>query len=123
MSAGTGVIYIEQNAKWSAIFKLYQDAANTVPVNLTGYSNPRMQIREEANSGTVIATPTISIIDIEKGWLKASLTATQTSAITTAGQTYQMLSNCVYDILIDDSSGEPIRLFNDFAKISPGVTK
>lgn len=123
MAAATGVIYIEQYAKWSAIFKLFQDEKMTIPMKLGGYSNPRMQIRDSANSNVVIAAPTIFIFDIDNGWLKALLTAAQTGSISVSGQTYQMVSDYVYDVLMDDPSGEPIRLFNGYAQISPGVTR
>ena len=123
LAAGKGEIYIEQYAKWSALFYLYRDSNKSDPVNLNGYSNPRMQIRNAANSNTIIANPTISIIDVANGCLLATLTAVQTGAIQTSGQTYSNVSNYVYDILIDDPSGETVRLFNDYAKVSPGVTR
>ena len=50
MAAGKGEIYIEQYAKWEAIFLTYQDVANTIPISLSGYTNPRMQIKDTANA-------------------------------------------------------------------------
>ena len=122
MAAGQADIYIEKYATWAAIITLYQDAANTIPVNLTGYTNPIMQIRDKAG-GTVIATPTVVIYDAAAGKIKASLAASQTGAIATTGEVYSATTNNVYDLKITDPSGDPVRVLNGYAKISPGVTQ
>ena len=129
MAAGTGVVYIEQYAKWEAVFFLYQDANKTIPFDMTGYTNPRMQIRDRANSDIVIAEPTLTFgeyTDVKNNTFTAifgKLTAAETGLILASGQTYQEVSNYIYDVLVDDPGGEPIRLFNDYAKVSPGVTR
>lgn len=115
-------INIERYADWSAIITLWQDEAKTKPVTLNSFT-VAMKIRKNASlDSTVLATPTAVVYDAAKGQIRVSLTAAQTAAIPTSGETCTTTDYYSYDITITNATGIVTRVFNGYAKVSPGVT-
>lgn len=71
-------IQLKQNATFSRTLTLTD--SNSAAVDLTGYSLV-MVIREEPESGTILATPTVTETDLANGQFTVSLTAAQTKAL------------------------------------------
>ena len=121
MIAAYGELYIEKGADWSQPV-YFKQSDNQTPVDISSWTNPKCQIRKNANDPFVQASPIFTITDGPNGGGKLSLTAAETAAIETGGITYLSVSNYVFDLYITDSVGVRDRALNGPAKISPGVT-
>jgi len=87
------------------------------PYNISGYTG-RMQIRRNINSDTFQVDLTtenggIEIIDAAAGSFKVVITPTQTAS----------LLNGVYDLEIQDGSGNVTRLLQGSVTVNPEVTR
>jgi hypothetical protein len=117
MSAGTQNLIIDQSADWYCNFVYYSDTAQTIPVNLTGYT-AKMQMRSNASdSKAVLTLQTGSGITITgaTGTIALHATAAQTSAI--------VAGYYVYDLEITSGAGIVTRLIQGQIQVSPAVTR
>lgn len=120
MAAGVANIYIEQYEYWTGQFRFYQDTEQTIPVDFTGYSNPKLQIRSVPSSPEIIASATAFIVS---GGIDAELSGEQTGSIIACGQDFREVTRLVYDLVVDNPAGNQVRLSNGAAFISPGVSR
>lgn len=117
MAAGTYNTTIEKGATFE-LTVTYNDSAG-VPVNLTTWT-VRMQVRETPGSDTAILTseggsPTIVLTKNSTGVISATVSATNTAALTP--------STAFYDIEAQTSAGVVRRVLQGRIIISPEVTR
>jgi hypothetical protein len=93
------------------------------PMPLTGYQG-FCQIRTTADyASTIIATPTINIVDAPGGLIEIYLSEETTAAIRTTGKKFDDYTEYQYDIKLKNmTTGQSFRIFNGSVKVSPGVT-
>jgi len=115
--AKTLPIYIDQGATWTLGLTL-----SNWSEDLDGYS-ARMQIRDSAQSSTIIAEPTGTITSTSDKTIQFELTEEETAAISATGDTYSDVTEYYYDVKLEDSAGTVWRLFNGPCYVSPEVTK
>jgi hypothetical protein len=121
MIAGIYNMLIEQGTTFVRSFNIQypdpEDPEVYLNYDLTGYT-ARMQIRRTIDSSTAIVTCTTEngriSIDDENGVVTVSMTDEVTSAITTSG---------VYDLEIEDASGNVSRVVQGTVTLSPEVTR
>jgi hypothetical protein len=122
MPAAYHRITVEQGASF-ALDITYADSAGDA-IDLTGYSG-RGQIRLTAQTGTTLASFTVTVTDAEAGEVSVTLPASALSgnaAIT--GTTHDDYTEAVYDIeLYTAADANVIRLLHGPCRISPEVTK
>lgn len=99
-----------------------KDTITGIALDLTGYIF-RGQIRQFANSSTVIEEFTCTFVDAATGQVQISLTDEETSLIPAHGSTYKSKTKYVYDIEMEDPTGQVRRLLNGYVYVSPEVTK
>ena len=92
------------------------------PINLTSYTGI-CQIREDANSETLLASPVVTILDPLGGSFSISLTEAETLAIPTTGKTYKDVSRYQYEVILKDDEGGDYRALHGFVEVSPTVVK
>ena len=110
---------IDQGTTWIAILTIKSGVSAW---DLTDYEF-RMQIRTSAQSTTITAEPTCTILDATAGQLQIKLTATETSAIPATGTNYANVTEYYYDVEMESESGTVWRLMNGPIYVSPEVTK
>jgi len=125
MAAGTYDILIEQGATFSIILSLKDE--NFVAIDLTGLEF-RGYVKKAFTDVSTEAEFSFEILDQDeeatKGKVKVSLSATQTSAMTTnATGISRNITTMVYDIESESIEGEVTRWLQGEAKVSPEVTK
>jgi hypothetical protein len=125
MAAGTYDILIEQGATFSIILSLKDE--NFVAIDLTGLTF-RGYVKKAFTDVATEAEFTFEILDQTeeetKGKVKVSLSATETSAMTTnATGISRNITTMVYDIESESIAGEVTRWLQGEAKVSPEVTK
>ena len=119
MTAGVYNLEIEQGATLLRTISVVEDS---LPKDLTGWT-ARSQVRRSATSSLLFEIP-CTIADAVGGVVEMSMTAAATSAIPTPnGTAYNARAVYVYDLEIDNGSGEVIRLLNGSCFVSPEVTK
>lgn len=90
------------------------------PIDLTGYK-VRMQIRERVSSSTPVLSIDngllggIAITDAVNGKIQIDVTDEQTGAIT--------IKSGFYDVVVENPSGDAVRLIQGVVTIVPGVTR
>ena len=117
MAAGVYNTVIEKGATFE-LTVTYNDASGTA-VDLTSWT-VRMQVRETPGSGTTILTssggsPTIVLTKNSSGVISATVSATNTAALTPA--------TAFYDIEAQNASGVVRRVLQGRIIISPEVTR
>ena len=112
-------ITIDQGTTWIVVMTLKSGAGAW---DLTDYEF-RMQIRTSAQSTTIIAEPTCTILDAMAGELQIKLTATETSVIPATGAGYADVTEYYYDVEMESAAGTVWRLMNGPIYVSPEVTK
>jgi hypothetical protein len=123
MAAGALDLTCEQGTTFKRTITLYQDTAKAVPVDLTGFTF-RGQIRSSAKAtGAPTAAFLCAITNATGGAFSISLTAEQTSAIPTIGESYSVMKAYVYDLEMVAGDGTVSRLLNGAFNVSPEVTK
>jgi len=110
-------IRIDQGATWTLGLTLVNWKED-----LTGYK-VRMQIRDSAQSSTVIAEPTGTITSATDRTIQFELIKEKSTTIPTTGDSYNDFNEYYHDIEIEDSAGTVWRLFNGPCYVSPEVTK
>jgi hypothetical protein len=117
MGAGKLDITVRRGAAFSlALILQVSDAA---PINLTGYTFSA-KIRDKdpsyASSTTVLATMTVTAVDLSVGKINLSLTAAQTTLIPIGYKAG------IWDILGTPSGGDPSPLVEGTVSIYSGAT-
>lgn len=97
----------------------YEDVAQQIPKNLTGYT-ARMQIRQTHDAATAIYTGQspaggITIVDAE-GQININMTNAQTAAFPAPFRGF-------YDLELTDGAGKKRRVLEGRVTITPEVTK
>jgi len=110
---------IDQGSTWIVVITLKSASGAW---DLTGHTL-RMQIRESAQSSTIIASPACTVTDATNGKIQVKLTAAQTAAISATGKGYSNVTEYYYDLEMENSSGTVWRLINGPCYVSPEVTK
>jgi len=117
MSAGTQKLVIDQGADWYCNFVYYSDAAQTTPVNLTGYT-AKMQARSNVSDSKAVLTLTTGsgiTITGATGTIALHATAIQTAAI--------VAGYYLYDLEITSGAGIVTRLIQGQLEVSASVTR
>jgi len=119
----------KQGTTWQFSIDLYQDDAQTIPMDLTGFT-ARGQIRKSYTDINTIATFTCSI---NNNRVTCSISPTITSAILAYSKNVSMKSlpkweegvnGCyVFDIEIDNGAGYVERIAEGILFVDPEVTK
>lgn len=122
MAAGVLDLLIEQGSTFTRTVTVTGPVPNLTPVDLTGYT-ARGQIRETAQSATIVVSFTCVVSDPTNGVITVSLTDEQTSAIPATGAKYSNYQTYYYDIEIESAGGIVTRLLNGKVSVSPEVTK
>lgn len=129
MQAGVYDINIDQGANWS-LSLTWKDSTGT-PINLTGYS-ARMQIRKsyDASATKLSLTSTAGNIVLGgvAGTIAISATKTQTADIvldyfSLFWKNNKQAQKMVYDLELETSGGDVVRLLQGAALLYPEVTR
>lgn len=107
---------IEQGATFYKSIKWFE-ADKITPVNLTGYT-ARMHIRSDVDSPSVLASlasPTDIVLGGTAGTIVLQISATATGAYT--------FTEGVYDLELEDASGDVTRLIYGGVQVTPEVTR
>jgi hypothetical protein len=123
------VVIGKQGTTWQFTVKLYQDEAQTIPMDLTGYT-ARGQIRKSYTDTNIIATFDCVINNNE---VTCSLSPTVTATIPAYPKNVSIKSlpkweegvnGCyVFDIEIDNNAGYVERIVEGILFVDPEVTK
>ena len=117
MTAGYHHFVIEQGATFSKVLTL-KDSAGTV-INLTGYASAEMDLRENPEASTAVATLTTGNSRVALGGSAGTVTLT-ISASDTASLT---AGDGVYDLEITDGNSNIYRLMEGTYSIRRNVSR
>lgn len=123
MIAGIYNLFIEQGATFTRLIEIeYPDPLDTttmLPFDLSGFS-ASMQIRRTIDSSTpqITLTDANGRIEMQPGGVENSMRLQLTPA-----DTEMLTSDGVYDIEIQDSSGNIQRILKGSVTLSPQVTR
>lgn len=90
------------------------------PIDLTGLTG-RASIKTYAGADQAVAIPTVEITDAVNGRILISLSAEETSAIVTRGNTWKDVTVFQWDCYLDDDT-ESFRILQGSIEVSPKVT-
>lgn len=102
---------IAQNSTFQIALNLL--GPDNLPFNLTGYT-PKAQIRKTYQSA-IIAQFDCHIADYLSGRIYLAMTDEQTKLLP--------VGNCVYDVLLEDNTGNKFRALEGILTVSPYVTE
>ena len=103
--------------------ELYEDEAQTIPLDLTGYT-VRGQIRKTALAATVAAEFQTRIAPTAtEGWYEFWLSDEQTQAIPCGPTLQDVASRYEYDIELEDADGNVRGTFWGSVVVAAGVTR
>lgn len=120
MRAGELDLYIERGCDWERILTIYKKTGSLVNLSL---AKAEMQIRDSAQSGSILCTPTIEIFKPEtQGKIRIFMDNKQTARLPAYGGNYSKTTSCVYDLFLHYFSRRE-RILNGFLHISPEVTR
>jgi len=131
MSAAEYDLYIQKGETFRRVITLtYPDVDPVtnlpiqVPVDLTGCSAVAF-IKPFADDKAIPLAEIDCTIDDDPttGVITISLPLETTETIPTTGKNYRQISKYVWDMLLIDSLGEAIRLFNGFVDVSPRASR
>jgi hypothetical protein len=108
-------IVVEQGTDWQIILNLTNNDGTAY--DLTGYTNPKCQIRDSFSAANAIDVTVSMNSDQSDGEISLSLTNTETSNISFSD------NKGVWDLEIDDVSGNTRRLVQGEVTIKPEVTR
>ena len=112
MSAGYQELFLEQGSDYSTSITLTD--VNGDPYDLTDYT-AKSQVKKSYYSTNNTAVFTATINDAATGNVQISLSAANTTSIK-AGR-------YVYDVEVEDASGNISRIFEGIVNVLPNVTK
>jgi hypothetical protein len=117
---------IQQNATWEITLTLKNPSPDGgitpgTPFNLTGYTG---QSQIKAADGSVLASPTVTIMDTTNGVVKISMNITQTASLAaTSTATPPKPPLPVYDVLIANTDlSKVFRILGGSVTVNSGVT-
>jgi hypothetical protein len=118
------VIYhpiVYQNATWEISFTVTKGDGS--PFNLTGYTG-QSQIKASPTDNTVLASPTVTIVNTVGGIVKVSLSIVQTAALAaTSTDPHSKTPLPVYDVLIANTDLSKVyRVLRGSVTVEAGVT-
>lgn len=103
---------VDQNSTFTASVTVYDDQG--LLLNMNGFTGTS-QIRKTHTSSTVSGTFTIDMTDGNVGVIKLSMTDEETLAVK-AGR-------YVYDVVVEDISGQKYRVIEGIVEFTPAVTR
>lgn len=117
MSTDTDVgqhdIKLHQGATYSRLFTIYSDAAQTTPLDMTGYTFAA-QVRSKSGDDTLIATLTITDTDLPNGEITIGLAKTATAALTAF--------KAKWDLIATDSGGTATKFIEGYVELEGSIT-
>lgn len=122
MAAGKANLYIEQGATFKRTITVTN--SDGTPKDLTGYTFAG-QIRELPSSSSALVAFTFSLGGVDNNVITASLTDTQTSALSVNlnANSPRALTRRYYDMEWTAGNGDKTRFLEGAADISPEVTR
>jgi hypothetical protein len=117
MTAAVYNLIIEIDADWQMLITAYDDAAGTIPTNLTGYTS-EMQIRQLISDPTALVTLSTRNGGITLGGTAGTIQLNMSH--TTTGNI--SVPQGVYDLYLVNASGFVTRILEGIVYFSPTVT-
>ncbi len=126
MAAGENDITVEQGSTYKKLLTFYQDTAQTITVDLTGYTF-RGQIRTRYDGSSALASFTFTLRDqtTNEGEVYVEVSATDTALIPVNSSTKagHALTKYTYDWELIKPNGEVNRFAEGLCYISPEATR